>query len=381
MTKGVDYTYPLPPKNLHARYDPVFSAFKAGLNCTLIGYPLSARSGYLKFILEYSKDFLGEFINPNLTDFVIVEGERLSGDELIQQIAAKCVDLPIFSTQKETIENRIKMRDPHLTLIAIQSAIKCFKPEQRLVVIIYETEKILDNNPQAINFLLQLWNTDRNQPTSKVSLCFIASPVLKDKIKQTTWSSIRSAIEEKTIYFPLFDSEETEYLRIRIEKLSGSKINLNIHALAKELSGGHTVLYRLLSQLSFEELNKLEINKIHPSLDGVIETIWNGLSGIEKQNGEFEIPLLPPARKRFEVVNDENIPPLTAQQKLLFDYLHSHPGQVITRDEIAEVVWGNKYLEKYSDWAIDRCISNLKSKLSQTKYQILTLRNRGYLLR
>lgn len=381
MTKGVDYTYPLPPKNLHARYDPVFNAFKAGLNCTLIGYPLSARSGYLKFILEYSKDFLSEFIDPESTGFVVIEGERITGDDLIHQIAAKCVDLSIFLEHKEVIESRIKMRDPHLTLIAIQSAIKGLNRGQRLVIIIYETEKILDNNPQAINFLLQLWNTDRNQPLSKVSLCFIASPILKDKVKQTSWSSIRSAIEEKTICFPLFNNKETEYLRTRIEKLSGYKINQNIHALAKELSGGHTVLYRLLSQLSFEELSKLEINKFHPSLDGVIETIWNGLSEIEKQNGEFEIPLLPPIKKSFEVVNDENIPPLTAQQKLIFDYLHSHTGQVITRDEIAEIVWGKSWQAKYSDWAIDRSMSNLKSKLSKTNYQILTLRNRGYLLK
>ena len=107
--------------------------------------------------------------------------------------------------------------------------------------------------------------------------------------------------------------------------------------------------------------------------------IWEILTYLDKQNSPFSIPLLPPpVHSRETTLAGPSVPQLTAQQKLIFDYFQAHPHQVVSRDEIAGVIWGKLAAEKYSDWAIDRSISNLKKKLSGTPYQILTLRNRGY---
>jgi len=52
---------------------------------------------------------------------------------------------------------------------------------------------------------------------------------------------------------------------------------------------------------------------------------------------------------------------------------------VASRDEIAQAVWGQNWLKKYSDWQIDRLIYLVRRKLS-SKYTVKTIRNRGYVL-
>jgi DNA-binding winged helix-turn-helix (wHTH) protein len=52
---------------------------------------------------------------------------------------------------------------------------------------------------------------------------------------------------------------------------------------------------------------------------------------------------------------------------------------IVSRDEIAQAVWGEKWITKYSDWQIDRLIYLVRKKLS-AKFCIKTIRNRGYLL-
>jgi len=391
----VDYTFPLPKSDLHDRYDRVFECLKNGLSIALIGLPFSARSGYLKFILEYDSNFLKSFIDPNTYHFVILESSHQSSDQIVQSIAAQIISRN-FLPQKfqEELENRLKVADPHLTLVSIKSALNSVYPAHKLVVILYETEKLLKDQPQAVNFLTQIWNTNRNQPNSQVGFIFIGSPKLLEDKLLPGWNSLRPAIEEQTIYFPLFNHAETSFLRHRLEFLTGNPISDPIHKLASHLSSGHTVLYRILSQLPLPELEHLAITKTHPAISNIVDEIWSGFSDLVKQNYNQAflstlplkdlhcyIPLLPPiATNREQITSVLSLPVLTSQQKVIFDYFSSRSGQILSRDEIAQVLWGKLWQEKYSDWAIDQTISKLKKKLAGSKYSLLTLRNRGYQL-
>lgn len=70
---------------------------------------------------------------------------------------------------------------------------------------------------------------------------------------------------------------------------------------------------------------------------------------------------------------------LTKSEQKTFDTLLEKSGMICSRDEIAQSVWGNQWLSKYSDWQIDRLIYLLRKKLS-SQYKIKTLRNSGYIL-
>ena len=375
----MDYTYPLPPKYLHPRYDRVFGAFKKGLSSTLIGLPQSSRSSYFKFILEYDPEFLSEFIDNNKFTFLVLEDENLSPRRLINTLSIKLLQSSLLSPGAKTeLENRLRTSDDLLSLLGLEAALTSISRDHHLVIVLYQAEKML-TNPESIRTLQRLWGIFRHPPQSFIVFCFIGSPVLLEKKNQPLLSPLKLAIEENIIDFPLFDQAELDYTRSRLEFFSGQKISAPVHSLASTLSGGHYVLYKLLISLTLSELQLLSQTKNHPQIDSIVQMIWDSLTYLDKQNRPFSIPLLPPpVHSRETTLAGPSVPQLTAQQKLIFDYFQAHPHQVVSRDEIAGVIWGKLAAEKYSDWAIDRSISNLKKKLSGTPYQILTLRNRGY---
>lgn len=70
---------------------------------------------------------------------------------------------------------------------------------------------------------------------------------------------------------------------------------------------------------------------------------------------------------------------LTKSENNLLQLLHHHLEEICSRDQIAQALWGNLWLQKYSDWEIDAQIYHLRRKLGKG-WQIKTIRNRGYVL-
>lgn len=73
---------------------------------------------------------------------------------------------------------------------------------------------------------------------------------------------------------------------------------------------------------------------------------------------------------------------LTKKEKLLYDLLHAHKNDVCEREEIIEHVWPEVEELGVSDWTIDRLVARLRMKLKnqKSKYQIVTVKTRGYKL-
>lgn len=70
---------------------------------------------------------------------------------------------------------------------------------------------------------------------------------------------------------------------------------------------------------------------------------------------------------------------LTKEELNTLSILVQKSDTIVSRDEIAQSIWGEKWTQKYSDWQIDRLIYLVRKKLS-SKFCIKTIRNRGYLL-
>lgn len=69
---------------------------------------------------------------------------------------------------------------------------------------------------------------------------------------------------------------------------------------------------------------------------------------------------------------------LTRSQKLLFELLILNKGKLVSFDQIAKVIWGDDYYEKYSEYSITKHIEELKRKI--TKNSIHAQRGYGYIL-
>ncbi len=71
----------------------------------------------------------------------------------------------------------------------------------------------------------------------------------------------------------------------------------------------------------------------------------------------------------------------TSQENQVLKKLLDKPGHIISRDEIAEVIWRREAEEKYSEWAIEQLIKRLRRKLHDIGLHddcIKTCRGEGY---
>jgi hypothetical protein len=73
---------------------------------------------------------------------------------------------------------------------------------------------------------------------------------------------------------------------------------------------------------------------------------------------------------------------LTGQELLVFNLLQEHLGELVAKDDIAKTMWGDTWESQYSDWAIDRLVSNLRTKLTKFGYEktLKSLKGKGLML-
>jgi hypothetical protein len=373
----MDFSYPLPKANLHRRYDRVFSALTNSQSVNLIGLPLSSRSAFLKFILEYSPDFLHEFIPSINPLFVIINPDSLAPTRLLTYLTEKFT--PLFSPKiVKKLKQASAAGDYYLHLIALENALSQLPLSQRIVLVIYDSDQLLSCQPDTIEILNRLYHLRHGQPDALITYCFIMSPFFLENISSPLLSPLFSALNEVRVNFPLFSIEELNYTRRRLEFFQHRHISISAHKLCSQLSGGHYLLYKSLYQLDQNQLSRISQTHFHPNLSGLLNSIASGLNSADKLSGTYFTPLLPIPQHTPEPSVSPHIPMLTSYQKLLFDYFTDHPSQIISRDQIAAIIWGSNSTQKYSDWAIDQLLSRLRAKLKNTGYQLSTIKNRGF---
>jgi hypothetical protein len=73
---------------------------------------------------------------------------------------------------------------------------------------------------------------------------------------------------------------------------------------------------------------------------------------------------------------------MSKKEHSLFTLLEKHVDEICERDTIIEEVWPEYREYGVSDWAIDRLVARVRSKLKQqgSPYKIVTIRTRGYTL-
>ncbi len=71
---------------------------------------------------------------------------------------------------------------------------------------------------------------------------------------------------------------------------------------------------------------------------------------------------------------------LTGQELKVFNILSQNINSIVGRDDIAKVMWETDWNDKYSDWSIDKVISNIKKKLFEAsdKRTIKTFKGEGF---
>ncbi len=110
-----------------------------------------------------------------------------------------------------------------------------------------------------------------------------------------------------------------------------------------------------------------------------IETLFEDPSATAQIDvGQLSLGGLRIDETRKEVFVDGHLvdPSLSPQQYALLEVLVHHEGQIVTRDEIAEVVWPDQV--GVSDQMIDTLVSRLRSRLSEYSPDDFIVTRRGF---
>lgn len=177
-------------------------------------------------------------------------------------------------------------------------------------------------------------------------------------------------------------SEKTPPLDEKMQLLSTLTADERINMQSEEL----------WDSLTYEEQNILikiaSGEKISEHEKNIGKYLWDtGLICFNKNRNNifspiFEYFLKLQQNNQLREVTKTNPADLSKKEYLLFTYLQNNIGQVCEREAIISAVWPEEEELGVSDWAIDRLVARVRSKLKQQKsdYEIITVKTRGYKL-
>jgi hypothetical protein len=414
-----DFYYPLPPEKLKRRYSPLFEIVRKRQSGSFIGLPESAKSGYLQFLLQEKK-----IVRSLLPDFG--EKYKVMYFEPIPIINANPYHwLFQLSIQLEIVESEYKhvqTEDPIILITNIQKyLLKLAEDKKHLAIFIGKLEVFSDLSIESGKALRSFWEIKRQPPFNPLSLIFLShsrSPQFENYPK--FFDSLATAMNENHIYFPSLDKDETSYtvdrfcsyfdlnidnsIKSYIYKLSGGIYPLILNSikllkdiklkvtktLVRSFSANKLIRDELLNLWeSFDSRQKAEMSKyakgipVKSELSSTIKSL-----GLIDDKGYVKSVWLQSfiQNQRFREVTPkgdvflENV--LKGKELLVYKYLFSQKGEVVSREKIAKVLWGEDYREKYSDWAIDKVISRIRKKLTEhdAVASLVTIRGQGYTL-
>lgn len=315
------------------------------------------------------------------------------------------------------------------------SAFFCLKTEierilaqsYRLIFILSGFESI--NFPSSFfNNLKALWQLDKK----KIHFIFGVAKNIFAPDNFGEYDHLREVLTQNVVYFPIFEETEAEFVYEYLLKKYSHRIEPKNKKLILDFGGGHPALIRAC-QRSFNEhpqiAPKESLNFLAKRFEVkiILEDIWHGfdkeekdyLKKLAKERAWREIAperllklrvvisekgknkLFSELMTDFILKQKEEISKLSldeATEEILINgqaakegfslkvydllvFFLKNKGRVVSRDELGNVLWGDEAYNKYSDWAIDQLISQLRKKIDSIGAKgksLKTVRGRGY---
>ncbi|KKQ24184.1 MAG: hypothetical protein US40_C0002G0015 [Candidatus Roizmanbacteria bacterium GW2011_GWC2_37_13] len=390
---------------------------------TIFNYLLSKETILKKIFKEIYKKTLFVYIDPNEILNISTEAYlHLILENLVFKMKQKKI-----KTVTETIsKNPLVLIKKNLENLVLK--------EYHIIFILNDFEFTL-SLPLSIYLNLEsIMSIDK----SRIVYLFLSTINLFDETVLRNLQNLKHAISRNVRFFSLLNQDAANYLIDRFREKTKTKITHRVKDVLFELCGGHPQLLkysfnnlRQQGQEFLEDYRKSTSYLIsHYQLNIVCADIWNFLSEKEKEaiisvvtTGNF-LPSLKESvdylinlglikkitdqkYQLFGILFEQFIKNKLPKHKLIFNsnnkklyyggqscedkftyqefklltYFITHENELVTRDQVAEAIWGRHYLEKYSDWSIDKSISILRKKLDALGFRseyLTTLKKRGF---
>jgi len=405
----------------HLFQKSILPCLLAGENLTLIWVPHGGRRKAMVYLAQNATKFGFRKLGKHLIYYI-------DYDELTEETPSAYFQLMIKNLTKTKPQKKAGAEKEPFYLLK-QLVEELLKKNFHLIFILGRFDEL--NLPTFFyNNLYSLWQEDK----TRVHFIFaVAKNIFQEEIFKQ-YGQLRELLSQNLVYFPIHTIEDSRAITEILTKKYSYNLSPSKKRLAEILGGGHPSLIKACLRIlnnnpELKEDQAMDFLLQQWEIKTILEDIWQSLIEEEKiclsliTNGnqpEFKDvpPLLLPLRiiqfkddsgfklfsSLFEsFVKNQKIkshtltldpqsgeilingcPPkekVSLQEYHLLASFLTNSQATLTRDQIADILWGKGSYEKYSDWAIDQVISQLRRKLetlSVSSKNLQTIRGRGY---
>ncbi|MFA6250541.1 MAG: helix-turn-helix domain-containing protein [Candidatus Shapirobacteria bacterium] len=370
---------PLSPDSLLNRFGPIFSSTNRGLSVKLFGLPGSGKSATLSWILNHP-EALAVLTPKSSRCHYLIDLENPPQDQEIQKFISDSTHLPLT--------------------IVVDSA----------------------NLLSAHRSLEQLLASNYHQRRPDLSFIFLFNSFIPNELLAVQSPLLKTPLLEASSFFKFFDQLETVFTMNQWQQILDTRFPRSTFNFISVQSGGLAVLIKTLCLL-FHDNPRLPLDSeslsLVPDIGSIFARLLSALPDHQKRlllpfttkpqlidtSPDFKIlenfglisgqgsssKLFSPIFTCYlahhqspqqEIHGFKFSLPLTPGEQSLFNCLYDHLGRIVSRDQVGQAIWHQNWQQKYSDWALDQIVSQLRKKFSSDsdRQRFVTHRGQGFCL-
>ena len=374
----------------------LFDPLIGGFSTSLFGVPKVGLSLFVKYLIKNPSLLdtkYSEFIKSNTFLWLDLNENLMYPKELVTD------ELNYYLSDENQLPANCSWKD-------IEDSIRGLIGEKEPgLVFVIDNANLLTS--QFTKFAYRLMTLNRSFFSQVLFLFLSIEEIPNNEVTEKTLGQMYPLMMNSIDYFPLFDKEDMTLVKQNIWKEEPQEQADSAVKLAAGIPGLFRILHREFIKngalpMNFNEMMQLlEIKhlfmNIWSSLDDSTQdeilkkdTFINDFllrTGLKTTEGvwfsnDFEAFIAEIRAKTSKITTSstsiEKL--LTHQELILFNLLTENRGDVVSRDEIAQSIWEDQWLDKYSDWAIAKLISQLRKKTSAFEdITIKTAQNQGFM--
>lgn len=362
VIKKETFSYPVTPKTMHWYAAKVFDSIRSGQCVTLQFHPSAGQRKHTRFLIDNIALFKEELPERSRFLFYFI-------DEIEMTEGSSAGYLRLLYSQILKRGSRLPSRYGEL-FKAVKARVRAIlKEKKEIVFFLHGFDKLPFMDWVLASNLKAVWAINKR----RVHFGFLVSRGFPRGEDLERLGELGQALIQNIVPIPLLGEEDVDYCINRHAHELKHSFSRGEKQAIKAVSGGHPHIIEATCMLL--AANKPE--KPEGFLESQDQIKYLKSFGLRKKMG------LKVDQDGQVLVNDQPIQPIfSAREYDLLKTFVENPKRIITRDRIAEIMWGEKEsYEKYSDWAMNQAMVTLRQKLVGIGFDpscLKTVKKKGY---
>lgn len=362
VVKKETFFYPVNPKTMHEYASRVFGPIRLG-QCITLQFHLSAgQRKHTRFLIDHIGLFKKEV--PDYNRFLLCFIDEI---EMTEESPAAYLRL---------LYSQIKKRGARLPahygelFKAIKTRVRAIlKEKKEIVFFLHGFDQLPFMDRALASNLKAIWAIDKN----RVHFGFLVSQGFPREEDLERLGELNQALIQNIVSIALLEEEDVDYCLNRHAYELQYSFSPGERQAIKAVAGGHPYIVKAACRLLATNKPK----KPKEFLESQYQIKYLKGSVLHKKAG---LKVSPDGQI---LLDGQPVRPIfSAREYELLQVLVENPNRIVARDQIAEIMWGEKEsYEKYSDWAMNQAVATLRQKLVSLGLGpglIKTVKKKGY---